>query len=107
MNFYDFNGMGGGNGYGTGNGNCNDSGFDNGMNGGNCDNGGDFKDKFNSYASKSESELMDELAKVAQRMRAEGTFDVNMLENLYNTASPMLNQMQRERMRSIIDALKG
>ena len=85
MNFYDFNGMGSGN----------------------CDNNADFKDKFDKYASKSESELMDELTKVAQRMRADGTFDVNMLENLYNTASPMLNQMQRERMRSIIDALKG
>ena len=85
MNFYDFNGMGSGN----------------------CDNSGDFKDKFDKYASKSERELMDELTKVAQRMREDGTFDVNMLENLYNTASPMLNQMQRERMRSIIDALKG
>ena len=85
MNFYDFNGMGSAN----------------------CDHNGDFKDKFDKYASKSESELMDELTKVAQRMRADGTFDVNMLENLYNTASPMLNQMQRERMRSIIDALKG
>ena len=85
MNFYDFNGIGSGN----------------------CDNNGDFKDKFDKYASKSESELIDELTKVAQRMRADGTFDVNMLENLYNTASPMLNQMQRERMRSIIDALKG
>ncbi len=84
MNFYDFNGMGGGN--------YNDN--------------GDFKDKFNNYASKSESELMDELTKVAKKMKADGSFDVAMLENLYNTASPFLNTVQRERMRGIIDALK-
>lgn len=85
MNFYDFNGMGGGN----------------------CNNNNDFKSKLNDYTSKSESELMDELSKVAQKMREDGTFDADMLERLYITASPMLNQMQRERMRNIIDALKG
>ena len=62
MNFYDFNGMGSGN----------------------CDNNGDFKDKFDTYASKSESELMDELTKVAQRMRADGTFDVNLRQLLHS-----------------------
>lgn len=85
MNFYDFNGM----------------------NGCGCDKGDDFKNKFDTYTSKSESELMEELTKVAQRMKADGSFDVGMLENLYNTASPMLNDVQRARMRSIIDALKG
>lgn len=84
MNFYDFNGTGAGN----------------------YDNNGDFKDKFNNYTSKSESELMDELTKVAKKMKADGSFDVAMLENLYNTASPFLNPVQRERMRGIIDALK-
>lgn len=79
MNFYDYNGM----------------------------SGGDFQSKFNDYASKSEDELMSELNKTVNRMKEEGSFDVNMLENLYRTASPMLNDMQKSRMRSIIDMLKG
>lgn len=44
---------------------------------------------------------------VARRMKAQGTFDAQSLENLYNNAYPMLNDEQRRRMRSIIDMLKA
>lgn len=75
---------------------------------GNC-NGSDesFEQKFASYAQKSEEELTAQLLDVARRMKEQGSFDPNALENLYNTAYPMLGEMQRQRMRSIIDMLKG
>ena len=103
MNFYDFNGM---------NGSSKNSHAQNGTHNraqnGNC-NGSDesFEQKFASYAQKSEEELTAQLLDVARRMKEQGSFDPNALENLYNTAYPMLGEMQRQRMRSIIDMLKG
>lgn len=99
MNFYDFNGM--------------SDGSQGGQNGGykvNC--GGQresqsFEEKFASFAQKSEEELTAQLLESAKRMKAQGSFDSQALENLYNTACPMLNDAQRQRMRSIIDMLKN
>ncbi len=82
MNFYDFNGNQG-------------------------QSSGGFEDKFAAYSQKSEDELTAQLIEVAKRMKAEGTFNPQSLENLYNTAYPMLNDEQRRRMRDIIDALKA
>ena len=42
-----------------------------------------------------------------QRMKKDGTFDKAALENMYNTASPYLNEMQRQRMRQLINMLVG
>lgn len=50
---------------------------------------------------------MSELSLLVAKMKADGTFDVDSLERLYRTASPMLAPAQRERMRAIIDTLKG
>lgn len=97
MNFYDFNGMSGGS--------------QGGQNGGYNDNQGgqrqSFEEKFASFAQKSEEELTAQLLETAKRMKAQGSFDSQALENLYNTAYPMLNDVQRQRMRSIIDMLKN
>ncbi len=99
MNFYDFNGMSGGS--------------QGGQNGGYNDNRGSqnenksFEEKFASFAQKSEEELTAQLLETAKRMKAQGSFDSQALENLYNTAYPMLNDVQRQRMRSIIDMLKN
>ena len=98
MNFYDFNGMNSRNGQ-TQNGTQN-------RNGEQCNNES-FEQKFASYAQKSEEELTAQLLDVARRMKEQGSFDPNALENLYKTAYPMLGEMQRQRMRSIIDMLKG
>lgn len=96
MNFYDFNGMNAPNG------------AQNGAQKRNGEQGGEsFEQKFDSYAQKSEEELTAQLLDVAKRMKEQGSFDPNALENLYNTAYPMLGEMQRQRMRSIIDMLKG
>ena len=97
MNLYNFNGMNSRN--GTQNGTQN-------RNGEQCNNES-FEQKFASYAQKSEEELTAQLLDVARRMKEQGSFDPNALENLYKTAYPMLGEMQRQRMRSIIDMLKG
>ena len=97
MNFYDFNGMNSRNGTQNGTQNRNDE---------QCNNDS-FEQKFASYAQKSEEELTAQLLDVARRMKEQGSFDPNALENLYKTAYPMLGEMQRQRMRSIIDMLKG
>ena len=64
----------------------------------------------NAYArfqGKSEQELMGELSSLVSEMKADGTFNVGMLERLYSATSAMLNAEQRERMRALIDMLKG
>lgn len=97
MNFYDFNGMNSRNGAQNGTQNRNAE---------QCNNES-FEQQFASYAQKSEEELTAQLLDVARRMKEQGSFDPNALENLYKTAYPMLGEMQRQRMRSIIDMLKG
>lgn len=67
----------------------------------------DVRNKFEQYSGKSEEQLMNELAATVARMKNDGTFDAAAMENLYNTASPFLNDMQRQRMRAIIDTFKG
>ena len=67
----------------------------------------DVRNKFEQYSGKSEDQLMSELASTVARMKNEGTFDAAAMENLYNTAAPFLNDMQRQRMRAIIDMFKG
>lgn len=66
-----------------------------------------FKDAYQRYANKSEDELMSELLSKANSMKEQGLFDINSLEKLYATASPLLNEAQQKKMRSVIDALKG
>ena len=43
----------------------------------------------------------------ANRMRADGNLSSNDLENFYNRVSAFLNEEQRERMRALIEMLKG
>lgn len=65
------------------------------------------RDRIDEYLGKSEDQLMSELSATVARMKKEGSFDPAALENLYNTASPFLNDEQRRRMRSIIEMFKG
>lgn len=69
------------------------------------DNRAEFEKKFEQYKGKSQDELMSELMQVAGKMRADGTFDKQALENFYNSAQGFLNAEQRQRMRSLIDML--
>ena len=63
--------------------------------------------KINEYAGKSQSELMQELLSTANRMKGEGTLNSKDLDDFYSRASVFLNDEQKERMRTLIDMLKG
>ena len=65
----------------------------------------DVRRKYEQYSGKNENQLMSELAETVARMKSEGSFDPQAIENMYNTAAPFLNDMQRQRMRYIIDTL--
>ncbi len=101
MNFYQYNGMGG---------NFSDNPENNGRQKDGASNGENYDDAMNAYArfqGKSEQELMGELSSLVSKMKADGTFDLGTLERLYSATSTMLNAEQRERMRALIDMLKG
>lgn len=101
MNFYQYNGMGG---------NFSDDSENKGRQKDGVSNGANYDDAMNAYArfqGKSEQELMGELSSLVSKMKADGTFDVGTLERLYSATSAMLNAEQRERMRTLIDMLKG
>lgn len=101
MNFYQYNGMGG---------NFSDNSENKGRQNDGASNGANYDDAMNAYArfqGKSEQELMGELSSLVSKMKADGTFDLGTLERLYSATSTMLNAEQRERMRALIDMLKG
>lgn len=101
MNFYQYNGIGG---------NFSDNSENKGRQNDGASNGANYDDAMNAYArfqGKSEQELMGELSSLVSKMKADGTFDVDTLERLYSATSGMLNAEQRERMRALIDMLKG
>lgn len=101
MNFYQYNGMGG---------NFSDNSENKGRQYDGASNGANYDDAMNTYArfqGKSEQELMGELSSLVSKMKADGTLDVGTLERLYSATSAMLNAEQRERMRALIDMLKG
>lgn len=103
MNFYQYNGMGG-------NFSSDNSENKGRQNDGASVNGANYDDAMNAYVrfqGKSEQELMGELSSLVSKMKADGTFDVDSLERLYSATSAMLNAEQRERMRALIDMLKG
>lgn len=108
MNFYEYNGLGKSQ-SGADDNSARTKGasaFSNSQNG--CDGGFESAQQaFSKYQGKSEDQLMSELSSLVAKMKADGTFDVDSLERLYRTASPMLAPAQRERMRAIIDTLKG
>lgn len=85
-------------------GNFNNAGANNDFN--NAGSNSDFQSKFDEYSGMSEKQLYAELASVVDRMKRDGSFDISTLENLYATSAPFLNDIQRERMKNIIDMLR-
>lgn len=67
----------------------------------------DFVNRYNDYSSKSEEELLKDLDNIVTKMKNDGSFDAQALESFYNMAGSFLSESQRERMRHIIDVIKG
>ncbi len=58
------------------------------------------------YEGKTQSELMDELMKLAEEERKKGTLDDKKLDAFARSVSPMLTQEQRRRLSGILKQLK-
>lgn len=107
MNFWErnnFNGQNGG--YGNQNGYGRNSSNNTNQSCGGCTEQ-DVRERMEQFNGKTEEQLMSELTAMVARMKSEGTFDTSVIDNLYATASPFLNEEQRQRMRAIVDLLKG
>ena len=66
----------------------------------------DLQSKINEFAGKSQEELMSELFASANRMKGEGRLTAADLDGFYAKVSGFLNEEQKARMRSLIEALK-
>lgn len=69
--------------------------------------GEDLLDGYKKYAGMSQDELMKTLIDKVNEQKSEGKFDADALERLYTLASPSLSEQQQQKMRGIIDLLKG
>lgn len=61
---------------------------------------------YEKYKDKSEKEIEEELMDAVRKQTASGKFDPESLERFYATASAMLTNEQRARMRQLIDMIK-
>lgn len=66
----------------------------------------DLKSKVHKYGNMSESQLMEEMMKVANQSKAQGTLSEQDLENFYKQAAPMLSEPQRNRLKQLIKTLR-
>ncbi len=64
------------------------------------------KDMLKQYEGKSEDDLMQELFSAAQRGKQDGTFNEEAIKNFVETAGPMLNEEQRQRMNQILSMIR-
>ena len=64
-----------------------------------------FSDLIGQLSGKSENELMRELSDLTSIKKAEGTFDIDSIQQSAKRIAPMLNDEQRRRLNEIINNL--
>lgn len=64
------------------------------------------KKQVHKYGSMSESQLMEEMMKIANNSKAEGSLKSEDLDKFYKQVAPMLNEQQRNRLKQLIKTLK-
>lgn len=67
----------------------------------------DYEKLINKYKNKSESELYDELMKVASSQKAKGNLNKNQLDEIYNSLCPMLNKTEQDKLKKLIETIGG
>lgn len=65
------------------------------------------QDEINKYSSMSEERLMQEMFRLVEEGRKNGTLDNAKLEEFFNSASCMLSGEQITKLRSVIDLAKN
>ncbi len=71
------------------------------------DNSEFWRQKVGEFAGKSQQELMQELLSTSSRMKQSGELSGADLDDFYNKVQGFLNEEQRQRMKSLIETLKG
>lgn len=61
----------------------------------------------NRYGNMSQSQLMQELLKVAEEEKRKGNLTPEMLDTFYQTVTPAMDDEQRRKMNGIINELKN
>ena len=69
-------------------------------------NGEDIRKKAQSYAGKSDDELLGDIMKTARQGKADGSIDDEQLQKFAESVAPMLNQEQRERLNRVLEMIK-
>lgn len=59
----------------------------------------------NAYGGKSESELMDELRRMTERQKKDGSFDASAMQKTAESIMPMLTSEQRQKLIGIMNML--
>lgn len=68
--------------------------------------GESFESAMARYAGMPQEKLMQEMMVQAARSRAAGELDDKSLDNFYSSAAPLLNDVQRARLKELISGLK-
>lgn len=68
--------------------------------------GESFESAMARYAGMPQEKLMQEMMVQAARSRAAGELDDKALDNFYSSAAPLLNDVQRARLKELISGLK-
>lgn len=95
----------GANGNGAGEGGANGKGL-NGSNMSGSSGGESFESAMARYAGMPQEKLMQEMMVQAARSRAAGELDDKALDDFYSSAAPLLNDVQRARLKELISGLK-
>lgn len=90
---------------GAGEGGANGNGA-NGSNMSGSSGGESFESAMARYAGMPQEKLMQEMMVQAARSRAAGELDDKALDNFYSSAAPLLNDVQRARLKELISGLK-
>lgn len=65
-----------------------------------------YEDTINRYKNLSEDDLYSELLNQANNLKSQGKLNIDMLNQISNTLTPMLNDEQKQMLGNIINRLK-
>jgi len=64
------------------------------------------EDEYAYYKNRSQSELLETLARLTEQQKRNGELDAASMEETYRMLSPMLSDSQRQTLRELLDVLK-
>ena len=68
--------------------------------------GSDIQKTVESYSGKSESELLQEIMGLADKGKKDGSLTEESIKNFEETMSPLLNEEQKAKLKTILDSIR-